>query len=312
MMRQIRRAAQAGGVLALMSVVGIGASGGVLRAEETAPKLYAQALVDQIIAANPNLATVSIHSYAPGGAVSSSSIIAAKDPAKLGDPDDAEDFQALTDPKPNFYYAKEQRLYKGVLALLDVAGLPVGSLTVAYRYQSQGEEASEAKTMLAIRDGLKIYIPSRAALFQTGKTPQDNYAERLVEGVLAAHPKLVRISVHVAAPGAPIINTYVIAGKDLTGKHLAMLGASDDGEDFLPLTTGKPSFVHVDKGTNDRFYKGLLPLYDAAGRNIGVLLLGFPVGSSQDERRYQEEMTLIRDQLKVHIPSRAALFQPES
>ena len=184
----------------------------------------------------------------------------------------------------------------------------VGSLTLAYRYRSREEEAGEMKTMLAIRDGLKVLIPSRAALFRTGEDPRPNYAQQLVEAVLAARPDLLRISIHVAAPGAPIINTYVIAGKDFSSKHLPMIGAMDDGEDFLPLTTGKPSFLFVKK--DGGFYKGLLPLYDVTGRQIGVLLLGCRYASSRDEPKYQEEMTLIRDQLKVRIPSRAALFQP--
>ena len=308
MMRLVRGITRATGVVALMSLAGLAPPGSAARAGEQSPQLYAQALVDRIVAEYPTLATVSIHSYAPDGPVSSSSIIAAKNLEKLGDPDDAEDFDALTNPKPNFYHSKEQGLYKGVMPLLDAAGLPVGSLTVAYPYRSKQEEAGEMQTMLAIRDGLKIFIPNRAALFRTGMVPKPNYAEQLADAILAAHPDLVRISVHVAAPGAPIINTYVIAGKDLTSKHLPMIGAVDDGEDFLPLTTGKPSFLFINK--DGGFYKGLLPLYDVTGREIGVLLLGCRYASSRDEPKYQEEMTLIRDQLKVRIPSRAALFQP--
>ena len=308
MMRLIRGMRGAAGTVALIGLAGLAQPGTAAYATGKAAELYAQALVDRIVAEHPELATVSIHSYAPGGAVSSSSIIAAKNLEKLGDPDDAEDFDALTNPKPNFYYAKDQGLYKGVLPLLDVAGLPVGSLTVAYQYRSSQQEESEMKTMLAIRDGLKVSIPSRAALFQRGEDPRPNYAQQLVDAVLAAHPDLFRISIHVAAPGAPIINTYVIAGKDFSIKHLPMIGAQDDGEDFLPLTTGKPSFLFVKK--EGGFYKGLLPLYDITGREIGVLLLACRYGSSQEEPKYREEMTLIRDQLKVRIPSRAALFQP--
>ena len=230
MMRLIRGVTGTAGVVALIGVAGLAQSGWAAYAGDKASELYAQALVDQIVAEHPELATVSIHSYAPGGAVSSSSIIAGKNLEKLGDPDDAEDFDALTNPKPNFYHAKDQGLYKGVLPLLDVAGLPVGSLTLAYRYRSREEEAGEMKTMLAIRDGLKVLIPSRAALFRPGEDPRPNYAQQLVEAVLAARPDLLRISIHVAAPGAPIINTYVIAGKDFSSKHLPMIGAMDDGE----------------------------------------------------------------------------------
>lgn len=308
MTRLIRGITGAAGIVALTGVAVLAQPGSAASAGQSAPELYAQALVDQIVAEHPELATVSIHSYAPGGAVSSSSIIAAKNVEKLGDPDDAEDFDALTNPKPGFYHAKDQGLYKGVLPLLDVAGLPIGSLTVAYQYRSSQEEQGEMSTMLSIRDGLKVLISSRAALFQMGEDPKPNYAQKLVDAVVAAHPDLFRISIHVAAPGAPIINTYVIAGKDFSSKHLPMIGAQDDGEDFLPLTTGKPSFLYVQK--EGGFYKGLLPLYDVAGREIGVLLLAHRYTSSADEPKYQEEMTLIRDQLKVRIPSRAALFQP--
>ena len=275
-------------------------------AQKTLPKLYAQALVDQIVAEHPELDKVSIHSYPPEAAVSTSCIIAAKDLAKLGDPDDEEDFNALTIVKPNIYSAKDQGLYKGLFQLLDVSGLPVGSITLAYKYTSKDDESKQADTMAAIRDGLKIHIPSQAALFETGKTIKRIFAQTLVDHVLAEHPELVRISIHVAARGAPIMNTYVIAGKDLTAKHLPMIGAVDDGEDFLPLTTGKASFFFVkDRG----FYKGLLPLYDVSGQSIGVLLLGVNYTSKADEPKFNESMTLIRDWLKVHIPNRTALFQ---
>lgn len=307
MMRLIRGMTVAAGVVAWIGLTGL-ANPGSVYAREKGSELYAQALVDQIVAQHPELATVSIHSYAPGGAVSSSSIIAAKNLEKLGDPDDAEDFNALTDPKPNFYHVKDQGLYKGVLPLLDMAGLPVGSLTMAYQYRLGHEEEGEMTTMIAIRDGLKVSIPSRAALFRTGEDPKPNYAQQVVDAVVAAHPDLFRISIHVAAPGAPIINTYVIAGKDFSPKRLPMIGAQDDGEDFLPLTTGKPSFLFVKK--EGGFYKGLLPLYDVAGREIGVLLLAYRDASGADEPKYREQMTSIRDQLKVRIPSRAGLFRP--
>ena len=290
----------------ISAVVALGLAATVLHAQTNIPKLYAQELVDRIVAEHPELDKVSIHSYPPGAAASTSCIIASKDITKPGDPDDQEDFDALTNPKPNFYYSKDQGLYKGLFQLLDVSGLPVGSLTLAYKYTSKDDEAKQAEAMNAIRDGLKIYIPSQASLFETGRIPKKIFAQTLVDYVLANHPELVRISIHVAAPGAPVMNTYVIAGKDMTKRHLPMIGEMDDAEDFLPLTSGKSSFFFVkERG----FYKGLLPMYDVTGQSIGVLLLGINYTSKEDEPKFMESMTLIRDLLKVHTPNRAALFQ---
>lgn len=294
--------ARALGTLILMSLAWVTA-----RAQAALPDIYAQVLIDRIAAQHPGLEQAAIYGYAPGAPVSAFRIIAAKDRARIGDPADAMAFTVLCFPKAVFRHDEASGRYVAVLQLLDLDELPVGTLVLAYKYHLAADEAMQQKTMLAIRDGLKVYIPDRAALFASGRKPRGIFAQQLVDELMAKYPQLVRISFHVPPPGAPVENSYVIAGKDLTYVHLPMIGSPSGPEDFPHLTGGTSQFFFFKK---QDFYKGMLPLENAAGRQIGVLLLGCKYASANDEPSYRRLMIHIRDELMTHIPTRAALFEP--
>lgn len=277
------------------------------RAWAALPDIYAQVLIDRIAAQQPGLEQAAIYGYPPGAPVSAFRVIAAKNRGQIGEPADAAAFAALCFPKDVFRHDEASGRYVAVLQLLDINELPVGAIVLAYKYRSSADEETLQKTMQAIRDGLKIHIPDRAALFASGRKPREVFGQQLVDEVMAAYPQLVRISFHVQPPGAPVENSYVVAGKDLTYVHLPMIGSPTGPEDFPRLTSGTPLFFFFKK---QNFYKGMLPLEDAAGQQIGVLLLGCKYASAKDEPSYQQLMTHIRDELMTRIPTRASLFAP--
>lgn len=271
------------------------------------PSIYAQVLVNRIVAAHPRLARAEIDAYPSGAPVSASRVIAAKEQTRIGRPAGTANLKVLWARKAQFRRSASGRLYVAVLQLLDIREMPVGTITLAVKYRSVAREARQRKSLLAIRDGLKVLIPGRAALFQADRRPREIYAQELVDDVMAEHPQLVRMSFHVPPPGAPVENSYVIAGKDLTYVHLPMIGSPSGPEDFPHLTSGRSHFFFFKK---QDFYKGMLPLDDAAGEQIGVLLLGCKYASARHSLQYQRLMNRIRVDLMSRIPDRAALFRP--
>lgn len=134
------------------------------------------------------------------------------------------------------------------------------------------------------------------------------YAQTLSEQIMAAHPELLSITFHGVPPGMSKVYTM------FAGSYVDRIGNADDPDDVMIIELGitivDPRW-HRTKDTVRKFVM-MMPLRDAAGENIGLLVAAYknPVDSGKGEREYFVEGLQLRDDLQKQIPSYAALFEP--
>ena len=143
-------------------------------------KIYAQVLSDQIMAAHPELISITFHGVPPG-MKDVYTMFAGSYPDRVGNPDDDDDimivklgitildsrWNRLKDPAKKFVM---------MLPLRDAAGNHLGLLVAAYKnpdfsptVTSSKQEADFFAKGMKLRDDLQKQIPSYAALFEKAK-----------------------------------------------------------------------------------------------------------------------------------------------
>ena len=125
-------------------------------------KIFAQALVTKIMAANPTLLTAGMHCTAPDGEAQK---IIASTLNVIGKPSDPEDVQVgregVTHVFPNLKVPKLGIM----LPLHDRAGKMIGALALAFKYREGEDQVKYFAEATAIRERIAQDIPSLADLF---------------------------------------------------------------------------------------------------------------------------------------------------
>ena len=125
-------------------------------------RIFAQALVNKIMAANPTLLTAGMHCVPPGGGVQK---IIASTLNVIGKPSDPPDVevgqQGFTHFNPNLKVPKLGIM----LPLHDRSGEIIGALALAFKYREGEDQVKYFAEATAIRDRVAKEIPSLADLF---------------------------------------------------------------------------------------------------------------------------------------------------
>src|SRR6266851_7298577 len=95
--------------------------------------------------------------------------------------------------------------------------------------------------------------------------PTKNYAQSLIERMLARHPEVATLAMHLTPPDS--------ADNVIIASNFGRIGKKADEDDLAVIRTGKPK-MEVGS-TGDRFSVEL-PLLDANARAIGALAVAFP------------------------------------
>jgi len=139
-------------------------------------KPYVQTLSDQIMAAHPELISVTFHGVPPGAAPKTYTMFGGSYPDRIGNPDDPDDVMVsetgITILDPRWHRTKDpQPKYVVMLPLRDAAAENVGLLVLAYK-----NPAGSGKTDIdffsaasRLRDELQKQIPDYASLFKPAK-----------------------------------------------------------------------------------------------------------------------------------------------
>lgn len=124
-------------------------------------RIFAQKLVNDIMAANPGLVAAGMHCVPPGG---EKQAIIASTLNVIGKPSDPEDtLHGSTVIAPSAKFPK-----LGVmLPLHDRAGKELGSLALQFKYQAGEDQVKYFAEATAIRDRVAQQIPALADLFTT-------------------------------------------------------------------------------------------------------------------------------------------------
>jgi hypothetical protein len=135
------------------------------------------------------------------------------------------------------------------------------------------------------------------------------YAQALADEIIAKHPELISVTFHGVPPGLDKVYTM------FAGTFLDRIGNPDDPDDIDVITKGI-TIVDPRWQKNDPVKKFvmMMPLRDAAGGHIGLLVLAYKMPSSvaKTETEFFIAASTLRDNLQRQIPSYADLFKPAS
>jgi hypothetical protein len=133
------------------------------------------------------------------------------------------------------------------------------------------------------------------------------YAQALSDEIMAKHPELISVTFHGVPPGLSKVYTM------FAGSFPDRIGNPDDPDD-IDVTTKGITIVDPRWHRSDpqKKFVVLLPLRDAAGGNVGLIVYAFKnaENSEKGEREYFSAAMSLRDGLQKQIPSYAALFDP--
>lgn len=129
-------------------------------AASAAPKLQAQALVDQALARHPELKILAMHVTPPGQA---QNVIIASNIGRIGKLADADDLSVIASGAARMEVTRTG--YSVELVMQDAARRPIGVLGITFAYAAGDDTAPFAKRAEAVRDELGASIPDRPSLF---------------------------------------------------------------------------------------------------------------------------------------------------
>ena len=283
-----------------------------------AGKSYGQDLVERTVARHPELIGLDIHATPPGS--DHSVIIASTHRDRVGqktDPDDLEVFQT-GNPRVEINREADQNVEVGV-QLHDVTGRAVGAVEMTFPYKSgtdedalieQGQEIErEMRRRISGEEG-KGAAELVAPVQLDPSIPIDTYAQFLVDTMLAKHPGVAIIALHIKSPTG---NDY-----PLLASNIGRIGKPADESDRAVIETGKPKLA-VSKDSDRLEVK--VRLQDVFGDTVGAVAVVFPYGGHFNqnqpthrqavlERSLLEQAESIRDKLRKHIADAGNLYEP--
>jgi len=139
---------------------------------------------------------------------------------------------------------------------------------------------------------------------------QKIYAQKLSDETMAKNPDLISVTLHGVPPGLTDVYTM------FAGSFPDRVGNADDPDDIDVIKKGITIIDPRWKRTNDnpKKFVVLMPMRDAAGENIGLVVYAFKEpktnpNASATEKDYLAKSTALRDELAKKIPSYKALFE---
>lgn len=259
-------------------------------------KIYAQQLVDETTARNPDLLVIMMH-VTPDK--SPDNVIIASNIGRIGKLGDEDDMRVINTGKSNLEVAHSGTRFEVELPLQEASKLTVGALGLVFPYKEGDDKAALERRAIKIRDDLSKHIihvrqlmePHPYVALATTKT----HAQKLVDATIAKHPELLILALHISDG----------ADYPITGSSIGRIGKKADEDDLGVIKTGKP-VLEVNAGTGKRF-EVEVQLKDLSGRIVGAMSTVFPYKPGDAEAGFLKKAEVIRDELQKQIPSLESL-----
>ncbi len=130
-----------------------------------------------------------------------------------------------------------------------------------------------------------------------GATQPKTLAQQLVDDLVARHPELIRVGVHVTPPST---SENIIIASNVPAK----IGQKSDPEDLKAMQSGQAVVLKEENN-----FDVTLPLRDSVGRVIGAVGLTFkPAPGEREADAIKRALGMVRE-LETHIPSVEKLFR---
>jgi hypothetical protein len=129
-------------------------------------RTYAQALVDKILAAHPDLRVLALHATPPG---SKQNVIIGSSIGRIGKKADEDDLSIVKTEKTIVEINKTGDLLEVALVARDAHGRNIGALGTVFPYKAGDDKAARERQAVQIRDEMARQIPANAALFKPAR-----------------------------------------------------------------------------------------------------------------------------------------------
>jgi hypothetical protein len=257
--------------------------------------------VSQALTSHTEIAAITIHATLPKSAATTvvGSNVAAPGalagPVQLGVIASGQPVQELTPDGAQLV---------ATLPLQDVSGDSIGTVGIALPYAAGADRQALLRRAEVVRNEMRRKIINAANLADpvpyVAGFHGAPYAQRLVDDVMAAHPELLVVALHVAT----------LAGDDypIIASSIGRIGKKADEDDMRVIGSGKPATGAY--GATKSRYGIELPMYDASGKLIGALSVGYAYKAGDDEQALLHKAQQVEGELRARIPSLARLYGP--
>ena len=126
-------------------------------------KTYAQKLVDQELAAHPDVIIIGLHVASRDG---SDYPILASNIGRIGKKADEDDLRVIHTGKPNLEVNKTGNHFEVELPLQDQSGKTIGAVGIVFNYKNGDNKAAFQKKAEQVRDEMRKQIPSLDKLYE--------------------------------------------------------------------------------------------------------------------------------------------------
>lgn len=121
---------------------------------------------------------------------------------------------------------------------------------------------------------------------------------KILQDELTLHPTIRRMGLHAVPPGQQAM--VIIANVNET-----RIGVHTSQSDFDGTKDGKITGPRIADG---QFFNMKMPMFDAQGAKIGILVMEIPWTDAANEEEAAREADQIRSEVAKKIPSVGALF----
>ena len=144
-----------------------------------------------------------------------------------------------------------------------------------------------------------LWLVAAMALLLSAPTPANTYAQKLVDDIMAKHPELLILAMHVTPPNS--------ADNVIIASNIGRIGKKADEDDMRVIQTGQPN---LEVNSTGKRFEVELVLQDKSGKTIGALSAVFAYKAGDDKSELQKQAEKIRDEMRRRIPSAAKLVEP--
>jgi hypothetical protein len=265
-------------------------------APKIGPNTYAQHLVDQALAASPDVLVMAMHVTPPGA---QTNVIIASNIGRIGKAADADDLGVIATGQTKLSVNGGVK-FEVLETLKDLSGDAVGAIGVVFPYHPGDDQQALRVRGEAIRDKLAARISNVGNLLDPWPydpaVSDDTYAQQLVDKTLAAHPDVIILAIHATPPGS--------TSNMIVGSNIGRIGKKADDDDLRVIEQGS---INKEVNESGKRFEAELPLNDAQGQRIGALGVVFNYAAGDDKEALVARAVKIRDEMAAQIASPAAL-----
>jgi len=257
----------------------------------------AEKLLLATMSAHPYLRKMGLHGVPPGQ--TDSVILANANSTRIGVKTTQGDFDAVKEGKTSRARREDGAYYNMKMPMFDAANRRIGILVMEIPFTAVKDDAGATQRAEELRSELSRQIPAFDALFQYALDVSAPQAQRLVNEIMATNPALQKIGLHVTKPGS---QDNVIIASNIPSK----IGKKSSDADMSVIRSGKPTMAKAN-GANP-FYDLALPLHDAGGNSIGMIVMELRGSAAKSEADALQQAQRITDGLQERIRNQQALF----